>query len=54
MKTVAAVFPTLSDAENVAYALKNVGVPSEAIHIAAGNEKSRHDEYLRKAPRRGN
>jgi len=49
MKTVAAVFPTLAEAENVARGLGNLGVPSQAIHIAAGNDSSRHDEYIRKA-----
>jgi uncharacterized membrane protein len=49
MKTVAAVFPTLAEAESVARHLMNLGIPSQAIHIAAGNDSSRHDEYIRKA-----
>ena len=49
MKTVAAVFPTLAEAENVARGLRNLGIPSQAIHVAAGNDKSRHEEYIRKA-----
>lgn len=49
MKTVAAVFPALAEAEHVAGHLRNLGIPSQAIHVAAGNERSRHDEYIRRA-----
>src|ERR1700688_2094042 len=49
MKTIAAVFPSLMEAEHVVRELKNLGVPSQGIHLVAGNEGRRHDEYLHKA-----
>jgi uncharacterized membrane protein len=49
MKTVAAVFSTLGEAERVARDLGNLGVPPEGIHLVAGNDDSRHDEYVEKA-----
>jgi hypothetical protein len=49
MKTVAAVFPSLSEAREVCRDLEHIGVPREAISLIAGNDASRHDEYLEKA-----
>jgi hypothetical protein len=51
MKTVAAVFPSLMDAERVVRDLRNLGVHPDSIHLVAGNEDKRHDEYLHKAKR---
>ncbi len=49
MKTVAAIFPSLSEAGEAYSDLKNIGVPQEDISLIAGNEASLHDEYLEKS-----
>ena len=49
MKTIAAVFPTLSAAGLACGDLAHVGVPKEDISMIAGNDARRHDEYLAKA-----
>jgi len=49
MKTVAAIFPSLMEAEHVVSDLKNLGIPSQGIHLVAGNDDSRRGEYIQKA-----
>lgn len=49
MKTIAAVFPSLSEAGEACFDLKRIGVPQEEISLIAGNEASLHDEYLEKS-----
>jgi hypothetical protein len=49
MKTVAGVFQSLTEAEHVARHLENLGIPADNIHLIAGNEAGRHDEYLKEA-----
>jgi hypothetical protein len=46
MKTIAAVFPTLSAAGLACGELAHLGVPKEDISMIAGNDARRHDEYL--------
>jgi hypothetical protein len=49
LKTVAAVFSTLTEAENTSQDLQRLGIPDEDISVIAGNDANRHDEYLAKA-----
>ena len=49
MKTIASVFPTLSAAGLACSELERLGIPREDISIIAGNDASRHDEYLERA-----
>lgn len=49
MRTVAAVFSSLAEAERVARHLETLGVPRDAISVIAGNDVNRHDKYLEKA-----
>ncbi|HWE50173.1 MAG TPA: hypothetical protein VG273_10310 [Bryobacteraceae bacterium] len=49
MKTVAAVFPSLTQASRASRDLEKLGVPREDISLIAGNDSRRHDEYLEKA-----
>jgi hypothetical protein len=49
MKTVAAVFPSLSEAGEICLDLERRGVPREDISLIAGNDARLHDEYLEKA-----
>ena len=44
MKTVAAVFPTLQNAEQVARHLENLGFTTDQIHIVAGNDPAHKPE----------
>src|SRR5580704_17198128 len=46
MKTVAAVFSSLSEAGEACFNLRHIGVPQSDISLIAGNEARRHDEYL--------
>jgi uncharacterized membrane protein len=49
MKTIAAVFPSLSEAEQAYLDLKHIGIPQEDISLIAGNEASMHDKYLERS-----
>ena len=49
MKTVAAVFPLLSQAGQACQELERIGIPREDISLIAGNDASFHDEYIEKA-----
>jgi hypothetical protein len=49
MKTVAAVFASLSDAGDACVDLEQIGIPRDDISLIAGNNASLHDEYLEKA-----
>jgi len=49
MKTVAAVFPSFSEAEHVAQHLTNLGVDHDDINIIAGNDASQHDSVLKRS-----
>jgi hypothetical protein len=53
MKTLAAVFASMADAEHVARHLENLGIPSDEVHIVAGivagNDPARKNEYLEDA-----
>lgn len=49
MKTVAAVFSALKEAGDACIDLEHIGVPREDISLIAGNDASRHKEYLEKA-----
>jgi hypothetical protein len=49
MHTVAGVFKSLQEAQRASSDLMRDGVPSYSISILAGNDASKHDEYLRKA-----
>jgi hypothetical protein len=53
MKTVAGVFPSMSDVERAIRDLERMGVPTESISVIAGNDANRHKEYLDKAKRAG-
>jgi uncharacterized membrane protein len=46
MRTVAAIFPSLSEAGRAFEELEHIGIPRESISIIAGNDVRRHDEYL--------
>jgi uncharacterized membrane protein len=48
MKTVAAIFASLSEAGDACLDLERRGVPREAISLIAGNDAKLHDEYLEK------
>jgi hypothetical protein len=49
MKTVAAAFSSVREAELAAMDLERIGVPRESISVIAGNDAQRHDEYIAKA-----
>jgi len=49
MKTVTGVFPSILEAELAIRDLEYRGIPSDSINLIAGNDKNRHDEYLKKS-----
>jgi hypothetical protein len=49
MRTVVGVFDSIIDAGRALSDLGELGVPTENRHLIAGNDKSRHDEYLKKS-----
>jgi len=51
MKTVAAVMPSMDNANAIGRELEGLGIPPPSIHIVAGNDRGQHDEYLEKAHR---
>jgi hypothetical protein len=49
MTNIVGVFSTLGEAERAVIGLRAQAIPGENIHLIAGNDKNRHDEYLKKA-----
>ena len=49
MRTVVGVFNSINNAGHALADLEEMGVPTENTHLIAGNDKSRHDEYLKKS-----
>jgi hypothetical protein len=49
MRTVVGVFDSIIDAGRALSDLGDVGVPTENRHLIAGNDKSKHEEYLKKS-----
>jgi hypothetical protein len=49
MKTIAGVFPSIEQAELALRELERRGIPNEDLHLIAGNDKNRHEEFLKKA-----
>jgi uncharacterized membrane protein len=49
MRTVVGVFDSINNAGRALTDLEETGVPTENTHLIAGNDKSKHDEYLKKA-----
>jgi hypothetical protein len=49
MTNIVGVFTNLGEAERALIDLRAQGIPAENIHLIAGNDKSQHDEYLKKA-----
>jgi uncharacterized membrane protein len=49
MKTVAGIFSSISQAERALHELQRQGISSDSLHVIAGNENNRHDEYLKKS-----
>jgi uncharacterized membrane protein len=49
MRTVVGVFDSINHAARALTDLEETGVPTENTHLIAGNDKSKHDEYLKKA-----
>lgn len=49
MTNIVAVFPTLAMAERALMDVHAQGIPKEAIHLIAGNDKKQHDRYLERA-----
>jgi len=48
LRTVAGVFSSVPEAQKAGIDLEQIGVPRENIGVIAGNDASRHDEYLAK------
>jgi uncharacterized membrane protein len=46
MKTIAAVFPNLTQAGQACRDLEHIGIPRDDISLIAGNDKGKHNEYL--------
>src|SRR5438309_79270 len=51
MKTIAAVFPGIAEAGHVARHLENLGIAPDDINIVAGNDASRHDDFVKQSKR---
>lgn len=49
MRTVAGVLASLPEAERAARDLEHIGVPTQDIHVLAGNDQKNHDQYLKAA-----
>ena len=49
MRTVVGVFDSINNASQALTDLEEMGVPTENTHLIAGNDKSKHDEYLKKS-----
>jgi hypothetical protein len=49
MTNIVAVFSTLAEAERALIDVRAQGFPKESIHLIAGNDKSKHDDYLHNA-----
>ncbi|MDP9053254.1 MAG: hypothetical protein M3N93_02985 [Acidobacteriota bacterium] len=49
MRTVVGVFTSIHEAGRALADLERQGVSSDNTHLIAGNDKSRHDEYLKKS-----
>lgn len=49
MTNIVAVFSTLAEAERALIDVRARGIPNEATHLIAGNDQSKHDDYLKKS-----
>jgi hypothetical protein len=49
MKTVTGVFSSVGEAELALRDLERLGIPEDSVNLIAGNDKNRHDEYLKKS-----
>src|SRR6202166_1983153 len=49
MKTVTGVFSSVGEAELALRDLERLGIPEDSVNLIAGNDKNRHDEYLKES-----